>query len=82
MKRLNNKNRLDKSIKNRYIIFSVFIVIIFIIIFIKLYSVMIYNNEDYKDFPMYVKFNGEFLEVIDGKVNSDKKKENGLRKLF
>ena len=49
MKRLNNKNRLDKSIRNRYIIFSVFIVIIFIIIFIKLYSVMIYNNEDYKD---------------------------------
>ena len=25
-------------------------------------------NEDYKDFPMYVKLNGEFLEVIDGKV--------------
>ena len=49
MKRLNNKNRLDKSIRNRYIIFSVFVVIIFIIIFIKLYSVMIYNNEDYKD---------------------------------
>ena len=49
MKRFNNKNRLDKSIRNRYIIFSVFVVIIFIIIFIKLYSVMIYNNEDYKD---------------------------------
>lgn len=49
MKRFNRKNDLDKSIKSRYIIFSVFVLIIFIFIFIKLYSVMIYNNKDYKD---------------------------------
>ena len=48
MKRFNIKNNLDNSIKNRFIIFSVFVVIIFILIFIKLYSVMIYNNKDYK----------------------------------
>ena len=50
MKRSTNKKyNLDKSIKNRFIIFSVFIVIVFIIIFIKLYSVMIYSNKEYKD---------------------------------
>ena len=50
MKRSNNKKyNLDKSIKNRFIIFSVFIVIVFIVIFIKLYSVMIYSNKEYKD---------------------------------
>jgi len=50
MKRSNNKKfNLDKSIKNRFVIFSVFIMIIFIIIFIKLYSVMIYSNKEYKD---------------------------------
>ena len=54
MKRSNNKKyNLDKSIKNRFIIFSVFIVIVFIVIFIKLYSVMIYSNKEYKDISSY-----------------------------
>ena len=45
----NNKYNVDKSINNRFVIFSILVVIIFIIIFIKLYSVMIFENKDYLD---------------------------------
>ena len=50
MSRINNRNKyLDNVIKNRFILFGFFIVLIFILIFIKLYSVMIFNNKEYLD---------------------------------
>ena len=50
MSKINNRNKyLDNVIKNRFILFGFFVVLIFILLFIKLYSVMIFNNKEYKD---------------------------------